>query len=161
MNCLSITYFSLSRDTIQIKVFKVNRNRNNTYFQTQVQWISPSRMCRYLPTRPTPISPPVTNLKDFALPLYPCFFIFAERASLRDVSKTAPNKSAAKHYSNTEQSPRCHTLLQHHSCWTGSLLLPTLRLILLDSANTWKVKDCRLLECYAVLTGIYRRLGEL
>jgi len=76
MNCLSITYFVLSRDTIQIKVFKVNRNRNNTYFQTQGQWISPSRMCRYLPTRPTPISLPVANLKDFALPLHPCFCIW-------------------------------------------------------------------------------------
>jgi len=76
MNCLSITYFVLSRDTTQIKVFKVNRNRNDTYFQTQGQWISPSHMCRYLPTWLTPLSPPVANVKDFALPLCPCFRIW-------------------------------------------------------------------------------------
>jgi len=76
MNFLSITYFVLSRDTIQIKVFQVNRNRINTYFQTKGQCNSPSRMYRCLPTRPTPLSPSVANMKDFALPLYPCICIW-------------------------------------------------------------------------------------
>jgi hypothetical protein len=33
------------------------------------------------------------------------------------------------------------------------------RLTLHGSANTWKVKDSRLLECYTVLTNRYRRFG--